>query len=298
MIDVQVDQDLKCYHCQQTCDETLWLDEKPFCCYGCKTVYEILNANDLCEYYSIEKNPGNHVSNATHDTFAYLNEKDIRKKVIEFESENFAKVKFYIPGIHCISCIWLLEKLQKIDGGILKSEVNFARKQVTVEFDPGKIQLGTIATILSDVGYAPQINLDRHEAARPQVNKALLLKLALAGFCFGNVMLFSFPEYLGLDHSDHHLMRIFSWLNLLLSIPVFFYSGFDYVRSAYRSFKDRQINIDVPIAVGLIALFSRSSYDIITATGPGYLDSFAGLVFFLLILQNKLLHLVRKTLLQ
>ena len=91
MIDVQVGQDLKCYHCQQTCDETLWLDEKPFCCYGCKTVYEILNANDLCEYYSIEKNPGNPVSNVTHDTFAYLNEKDIRKKVIEFESENFAK---------------------------------------------------------------------------------------------------------------------------------------------------------------------------------------------------------------
>ena len=78
-------------------------------------------------------------------------------------------------------------------------------------------------------------------------------------------------------------MRIFSWLNLLLSIPVFFYSGFDYVRSAYRSFKDRQINIDVPIAAGLIALFFRSSYDIVTATGPGYLDSFTGLVFFLLI---------------
>ena len=96
-------------------------------------------------------------------------------------------------------------------------------------------------------------------------------------------MLFSFPEYLGIDHSEEQLMRVFSWLNLALSIPVFFFSGFDYIRSAFKSFKQRQINIDLPIAVGLIALFLRSSYDIITATGPGYLDSFTGLVFFLLI---------------
>jgi Cu+-exporting ATPase len=85
-------------------------------------------------------------------------------------------------------------------------------------------------------------------------------------------------------------MRIFSWLNLALAIPVFFYSGFDYLRSAFKSFQQKQINIDVPIAAGLIALFVRSSYDIISATGAGYLDSFTGLVFFLLIgrwFQNK-----------
>src|SRR5690606_29903413 len=101
-----------------------------------------------------------------------------------------------------------------------------------------------------------------------------------AGFCFGNVMLFSFPEYLGLDHNDRELMRVFSWLNLVLSVPVFLYSGFGYLRSAFESFRQKQINIDVPIAAGLVALFFRSAYDIISATGPGYLDSFTGLVFF------------------
>ena len=126
------------------------------------------------------------------------------------------------------------------------------------------------------------ISTVRQELPRA-ANKTLVLKLAIAGFCFGNVMLFSFPEYLGLDHSDQNLMRIFSWLNFFLSLPVFFFSGFDYIRSAWRSFKGKQINIDVPIAAGLIALFFRSSYDILTATGPGYLDSFTGLVFFLLI---------------
>ena len=96
-------------------------------------------------------------------------------------------------------------------------------------------------------------------------------------------MLFSFPEYLGIDHHDQNLLRVFSWLNWLLSIPVFFYSGSDYIQSALKSFTQKQINIDVPIAAGLLALFARSTYDILTATGPGYLDSFTGLVFFLLI---------------
>jgi Cu+-exporting ATPase len=96
-------------------------------------------------------------------------------------------------------------------------------------------------------------------------------------------MLFSFPEYLGIDQADHTLMRIFSWLNLALSVPVLLYSGIDYLKAAYNSFAQKQINIDVPIAAGLLALFFRSSYDIITVTGPGYFDSFTGLVFFLLI---------------
>ncbi len=283
MVDVQVNRNTKCYHCGQDCEETLWSNEKSFCCHGCKTVYEILDSNDLCEYYTIDRNPGNHVATVSKDAFAYLDEKDIRKKILEFESEKFAKVKFHIPGIHCISCVWLLENLGKINPGILRSEVHFARKIISIEFDPRKIHLGTIAAALNDVGYTPQINLDSQERTRVPVNKTLLLKLAIAGFCFGNVMLFSFPEYLGLDHSDRNLMRIFSWLNFLLSIPVFFYSGFDYIRSAWRSFKDKQINIDVPIAAGLIALFLRSTFDILTATGPGYLDSFTGLVFFLLI---------------
>lgn len=283
MIDVEVRAEVKCYHCHQKCDETLWLYDKPFCCQGCQTVFEILNANDLCDYYTLDKNAGNHISAVNQDAFSYLDEKDIRKKVIEFDSENFAKVKFYIPGIHCISCIWLLENLNKINPGILKSQVNFAQKSVEIEFDPRKISLGTIAATLSEVGYAPQINLDSNSKAKPMVDKQLVLKLAIAGFCFGNVMLFSFPEYLGLDNSDRSLMRVFSWLNLTLSIPVFFFSGFDYIRAAWRSFKEKQINIDVPIAAGLIALFLRSSHDIITASGPGYLDSFTGLVFFLLI---------------
>lgn len=283
MTETTVLEELKCYHCGQPCEDTLWLQEKPFCCYGCKTVFEILNENDLCEYYNLEKNPGIQRNKVSDETYAYLNEKEIRKKLLAFDSASFAKVHFYIPGIHCVSCIWLLENLQKLNSGILRSEVNFSQKTITIDFDPTKTSLGSLAAALSLVGYPPQINLDATNNDKKTTDKSLITKLALAGFCFGNVMLFSFPEYLGMDHTDGHLMRIFSFLNLALAVPVLTYSAMDYFRSSLNSFKQRQINIDVPIAAGLLALFIRSSYDIISATGPGYLDSFTGLVFFLLI---------------
>lgn len=255
-----------------------------FCCYGCKTVFEILNENDLCDYYNLETNPGIQRNKLSEDTFAYLDEKNIRNQVLSFDSASFAKVHFYVPNVHCVSCIWLLENLQKLNSGLLRSEVNFAQKTVTIDFDPNRTSLSKIAASLSLVGYPPQISLENQsEIQKRPGNKPLVLKLAVAGFCFGNVMLFSFPEYLGLDHSDMQLMRIFSFLNLALSIPVFFYSAFDYFKSSVNSFRQKQLNIDVPIAAGLAALFLRSSYDILTATGPGYLDSFTGLVFFLLI---------------
>ncbi|WP_333820737.1 heavy metal translocating P-type ATPase [Ohtaekwangia sp.] len=272
---------LKCYHCGQTCEEVLWIDQKSFCCFGCKTIYEILQENDLCEYYTFEASPGTQ-GKVLDDTYAYLDEADVRKKVVEFDSADFVRVRFFVPAIHCSSCIWLLEHLERLDAGIAKSEVNFIQKTVAIDFDPQKIRLSNVVSLMAKVGYAPQITLDKEEK-KTAAGNGLVLKLAIAGFSFGNVMLFSFPEYLGLDHNDTALMRTFSWLNLVLAVPVFLYSAREYFTSAQASFRQKQINIDVPIALGLLALFLRSAYDIITASGPGYLDSFTGLVFFLLI---------------
>ncbi len=277
--------DVACFHCGNTCEETLWLDDKSFCCFGCKTVYEILHANDLCEYYSLDRNAGITVRNVSDDTYAYLDEKEIRRKIVAFDVDDFVRVKFYVPAIHCVSCIWLLENLQKLNPGVLKSEVNFARKTVEIDFIPSRVRLSEIARLLASLGYEPKINLENEAAATATmaIDWSLLIRLAVAGFCFGNVMLFSFPEYLGLDHTDYKLQRIFSFLNIGLSIPVLVYSAQDYFLAGYRSLREKQINIDVPIVVGLIALFARSTWDIVSATGPGYLDSFTGLVFFLLI---------------
>jgi Cu+-exporting ATPase len=280
---IRTEEKLKCYHCGNTCDdEQFRVGEKIFCCYGCKVVYELIQDSNLCEYYDLESHPGLKARDLRKGEYSYLDEADIRKKVLEFDSSEFARVRLNVPAIHCSSCIWLLENLQKADRGVYKSEVNFNRKQVAIDFDPRKTSLSHVAALLDSLGYPPRIIVENPNTTEKH-GFPLVIKLAVAGFAFGNVMLFSFPEYLGLDPKDDSLGRLFSWLNLGLSIPVIVYSASEYFKSALKSFRQKQINIDVPIALGLLALFFRSSYDIITHTGPGYLDSFTGLVFFLLI---------------
>src|SRR5579885_2858856 len=93
---IQVD----CFHCGQVCEETHWLEDKAFCCLGCKTVYEILAANNLCEYYQLEEHPGNSMREIDDKNFSYLDDESIRKKLITFDSESFSKVTFQIPTIH------------------------------------------------------------------------------------------------------------------------------------------------------------------------------------------------------
>ncbi len=283
-LNTPVEEKLSCFHCKQACEEdVLWIEDKAFCCYGCKTVFEILQESDLCDFYSLDEQPGLQQKNPAA-SFVYLDEPEVRSKLISFESPGFSRVEFSIPTIHCVSCIWLLENLHKINAGVIRVVVNFSAKTATIDFNPTKVSLGEVANLIAKLGYAPRISLEeKNKASHKSFDKGLVLKLAIAGFCFGNVMLFSFPEYLGIDSADETLLALFTWLNFGLAIPVTFYCGQDYFISAWKSFKQRQINIDVPLALGIAVLFLRSAWDIILDLGPGYIDSLAGLVFFLLI---------------
>lgn len=280
--EIDISNEVACFHCGERCDTIVLSGDKSFCCAGCKAVYEILSSNNLCQYYTFDAKAGLSQQNHADTSYDYLDDSQVRKKIVLFDSERLAKVSFVVPAIHCISCIWLLENLRKLSEGVLKSEVTFGKKTITVDFDPSMVTLSKLASMLSSLGYPPMVNLET-TAEKPRSSRQLVYRLTVAGFCFGNIMLFSFPEYLGIDTRDGALLKLFSWLNLLLAVPVFFYSAGEYFSSAAKCFRQRQVNIDLPIALGLLALFSRSCFDIVNSTGPGYLDSFAGLVFFLLI---------------
>ncbi len=276
---------LVCYHCGQSCpDDSISFDDKIFCCIGCKTVYEILNQNQLCNYYSFQESPGISPSLVYEKKFDYLDESEVINKLVEFRDDKFFVVTFYIPQMHCSSCIWLLENLFKLNPSIIDSKVNFVRKELTVKFLWEKVSLKEIVILLSSIGYEPQISLDSQDAKKTNnENRKLYYQIGVAGFCFGNIMLFSFPEYLSIDVQDKLLKDFFSYLNLLLAIPVFLYSASGYFISALKGLRKKIINIDIPIALGILVLFFRSAYEIIFQVGPGYFDSLAGLVFFLLI---------------
>lgn len=275
-----------CYHCGEHCPtEDIVLEEKFFCCEGCKTVYQILHDNDLCRYYDLDEQAGISLRGKRQEEFAYLDDPDVCERLIDFRDGTQTKVTFFLPQIHCASCIWLLENLYKLSPGIAESRVNFLKKEVYLTFYDAETSLRQVAELLASIGYAPAINLGSlDEADRPVVPRTFFYKLGVAGFAFGNIMLLSFPEYLGIDAaSDGYFVRLFGYLNILLALPVVFYSGRDYLQSAWIGLRQKDLNIDVPISLGILTLFGRSVFEIIAHTGAGYLDSLAGLVFFLLI---------------
>jgi Cu+-exporting ATPase len=108
--------------------------------------------------------------------------------------------------------------------------------------------------------------------------------LGVAGFCFGNIMLLSFPEYFSLASSrEEGMSLLFRLLNFILALPVLLYSAVPFISSAWKSIRQKEINLDVPLAAGILAMFFRSSWDLAFDLGPGFMDTLGGLVFFLLI---------------
>ena len=273
----------ECAHCGDDCpDNHPVYDEKDFCCNGCQVVYSLLKDNGLGDYYAFQDKPGTSQRSVFTKNYKFLDDEDVINNLLEFRDDHICKLSFTLPQIHCASCIWLLENLNKLDQGILGSRVNFLRKTATISYDPSKITLRQVVEKLAMIGYPPELNLQKLSSSKSGAHdRSLYYKLGLAGFSFGNIMLLSFPEYLGFDQAS--VKFYIGYINIILALPVLLYSGFDYLRSAYWTLKMKQINIDIPIAVGMLTLFFRSVFEILTATGEGYLDSLAGFVFFLLI---------------
>jgi P-type Cu+ transporter len=288
------DPGIKCFHCGDDCgNHPVIYEDKPFCCNGCKSVYEILKDNDACEYYAIEEEPGTkNLNPELGNKFAYLDHEDIKKELLDFSDSGINKITFFIPSIHCSSCIWLLENLNRLNKGVILSSVNFVKKEARITFKESEINLRQLVELMASINYEPRITLnDLQKKTEKSENRKIYYKLGVAGFAFGNIMLLSFPEYVNFnDTLDQSYRNSFAWLNLLLSLPVVFYAATDYFTSSYKSLKKKIVNIDIPIALGISVLFLRSVYEILSQTDVGYLDSLSGLVFFLLIgkwYQNK-----------
>lgn len=271
-----------CYHCgEEITGIDRVIDNKHFCCAGCQGVYQILSSNNMCAYYTYNDAPGKRFGQSSH--FEYLDESTIIKQIIDYQDEKNTIVTFYIPTIHCSSCIWLLEHLYKINPAIFSSRIDFLKKQITISFNNQELSLRAVVEILAEIGYEPAINLqDVVKENNHSVNKSLILKVAIAGFCMGNVMLFSFPEYFGLSGLEQQFQALFGWLNIAFSIPVVFYCGRDYFVSAWNSLKHQHVNLDTPLALIIMVLFLRTAYSVIFNAGPGFADTLTGLVFLLL----------------
>lgn len=284
---------ISCYHCGEECpDKSLHIDEKHFCCHGCMTVYSLLNNAGLCNYYELNQKSGiNRRTKARKEKFAFLEDEKVQQSLLSFREAEQSHVTFYIPVIHCSSCLYLLENLHVLHKGILRADVQFLKKEVSIVFDEKQTTLREVVETLEDIGYEPYISLKNLNHQKNKVDKSLIYRLGVAGFAFGNIMLLSVPEYFSNDlQQEAYLGLIFRYISFALALPVFFYSAQVYFKSAWKGIRHRHLNIDIPVALAILVTFVRSVVDVFVFDTAGYFDSMAGIVFFMLIgraIQNK-----------
>ncbi len=273
-----------CFHCGlDSKSSEIVYDNKSFCCNGCKTVYEIFSINDLTCYYDMQEAPGA-TPKDIEGKYNFLDNPKIAEKLLEFNDDSIQVISLYIPHIHCSSCIWVLENLSKLNPSINASMVNFGKKTVRITYNVKSLSLKDLVILLSSIGYEPFISLEDYSVGSKRIDRSLIYKLGVAGFAFGNVMFLSFPEYFQVDGFWLEKYKpVFRWLMFAFSVPVVLYSAQDYFISAYKGLRSKILNIDVPIALGALVLFIRSSAEIIMDSGSGFFDSLTGLIFFLLL---------------
>ncbi len=274
-------EDLSCYHCGDEIKTRIVYDAKSFCCNGCKTVYEIFSENGLASYYDLDAAPGA-APGKFEGKFDFLGNEAIAEKLLEFNDGNTQVISLYIPHIHCSSCIWILENLNKLRPEISSSQVDFPKKSIRITWNSNRLNLKELVLFLSSIGYAPYISLDDTESTKKKIDRSIIYKLGVSGFAFGNVMFLSFPEYFEVNEFwlDQY-KGLFRWLMFAFSLPVVFYVAQDYFISAYKGLRAKILNIDVPLALGIVVLFLRSTMEIIFDWGTGFFDSLTGLIFFL-----------------
>lgn len=277
-----------CYHCGQPVGATGVHDgEHSFCCEGCHTVYNLLEKSGLCAYYNYADTPGTQEARQANriPELAYLEDPQLARQLVDYADETLGVVTFKIPGIHCTSCLWLLEQLHNLDDRVLASEVNLSEKTVHIRFRWDTLGLRGLVELLHRIGYPPILETtakDTESARRSPAARRLVSQIGMAGFALGNIMLLAFPDYLEPGTVEGNLQRAFSWVSLGLSLLAV-YAARDYFIRARQGITMARFAIEQPLALGITAMLGVSSYEIATTTGTGYLDSLAGLVFFLLV---------------
>ncbi|XMD34534.1 MAG: heavy metal translocating P-type ATPase metal-binding domain-containing protein [Candidatus Karelsulcia muelleri] len=276
----------KCFHCGNKCiTNKICFNKFFFCCDGCLTIYNLIEKSNLKKFYELNKNPGFSPETEKKYNFSFLDTKTIFRKIVSFSDKNFTIVRFTIPSIHCSSCIWLLENLNKLEKKIINSTVNFTKKSIYITYKNSGYKLSDLAKLLTKIGYKPSITYGNLNSIPIYNRNFFVYKIVISFFCFGNIMLLSFPEYLGSNRDEWFRTHntFFRLIMFFLSLPIIFFSSIDYIQSAFLGLKNKSLNIDFSISLGILVLYFRSLYEIISNIGSGYFDSLSGLVFFLLL---------------
>lgn len=280
----------QCVHCDEQAIMPLFLTQDqekklPFCCNGCLTVYEVLKEQGLSTYYEIKSTAGIIKRRSPVDVgksnFSYLDNEQFQKEHCYLTPDGNQVMDFYLEGIHCLACLWLIEKLPELTVGVLRSKLDLDKSIASVSINSNG-SFSQVACELNRLGYRPHA-LKRNEDAKKLQQKeerTYLKRLGVAGAAAGNIMIYSVSLYGG---ASENMGKIFNVLTVLISIPVFTYSAWPFYQSAWTSLKNKTLSIDIPIAMSLIMGFAMGIWGLFNNFTENYFDSLTTLVFLLLL---------------
>ncbi len=257
-------------------------DDVVFCCQGCQWVYQILSKHHLDQYYKIKNksnffSPANPVSPKTGH-FQYLDDESSRNQYAYGEKNN--QMNFYIEGVHCVACLWLMERLSTLVKDVESSELDLGTTILKVTLHLGA-SFSAVAETLDQLGYKPHpLEKDEQgENLRSAEDKKQLLEIGISGFCAANIMFLFIAMYAGLSGT---LLEVFRWASFGLFLPVVTYCSKPFYKSAVVALKTKQMNIDVPVTAALILGSMAGVYHLMIQAPHIYFDSLSIFVFLLL----------------
>lgn len=258
--------------------------EAQFCCAGCRTAFAILNAHGLGQYYDLPIRREVAVR-STGQSYEQFDHAAFRELYVTRGDDGLARVELYLEGVHCASCVWLVERVPLLLPGVTRAELNVRRSLAVLEWDDAVIPLSRIARTLDSLGYAPHpFRGVRREEVRRREDRAALVRIGVAGAIAINVMLPALALYSGSWFGmDPQYQRYFRWISLLLTVPALVWPGRVFFTGALAALRTRTLHMDLPIAVALGAGFLRGALNTVTDHGPIYFDGVTLLVFLLLI---------------
>lgn len=279
-----------CVHCDEVALPPIYNQDdrdmdKPFCCEGCMTVYNVLHQKGLESYYEIKNNSATFKRRSPvelkNSHFQFLDDQDFIKEFSYKDALGARTMEFYLEGIHCLACLWLIEKLPEFVPGVYSSKLDLDRSVVTVVLkDDGKFS--TIAREFNQLGYRPHPLKRNQDIADLKIKeeRQALIRIGVAGAAAGNIMLYAVSLYGG---ASGEFAQLFNAITVAFAIPVLTYSSYPFYQNAWNAIKNRTLSIDIPISISLIIGAIMGVYNLIIGVPDNYFDSLTTLVFLLLL---------------
>lgn len=273
-------------------------DSAIYCCQGCRFVAEFINSAGLEAYYDIKEKSGSKkgksLSFLSAVDYRYLDEDSFRQTHSYKINETERVMEFYLEGVHCLACLWIIEKAGLLIPDVVNVKLEMNRSVAVVTINEHGSFAG-VATQFQMIGYKPHA-LQRNEEThlrKKMEERSMLIKIGVAGASAGNIMLYSISIYAG---AEENFLAIFHYLTLFFAFPVLTYCSSPLYKSAWQSLKQKTINIDVPISLALITGGLVGYAHLFMGIEENYFDSLTALVFLLLISRYFLMKIQEKSL--